>query len=65
MDNDERVQIIGPMADHQQLPGNLDSAIVGAGVGQRRRCSAAPDFYLQIPVRIGHGMFSLPADRYS
>lgn len=60
MDNDERVQMIGPMANRQQLPGNLDCAMVGAGIA-----AAAPEFHLPIPVGIGHGAFSLTAGGYS
>ena len=32
VDDDERAQVIGPTANGQQLPGNLDGAMVGAGI---------------------------------
>jgi hypothetical protein len=60
VDNDERIQMVGPMADRQQLSGNLDGPMVGARVA-----AAAPEFHLQIPVRISHGAFTLPAGGYS
>src|SRR5690606_33296413 len=60
MDDDECVRVIGPTADSQQLSGHLNSPMVGTGIA-----ATAPNFHLQIPVRVGHEAFSLPGGRYS